>query len=370
MTNKNLYDSLLHILRKESKGLAVSPDAFSDLLRDENIALFNEHHRAFEVGQIITDALRPFKTTSKLSLTYDADYYAKYSALPANYQHITGLQVGLDIAFTWTNAAHALGYIAWDTLTTSGVNITSAVTALGSAECTSSAISGLSASTDYTLYIYITDTSVSGDSDMPRIYAYIPSDEEVSLTDLVAGMNTVTITTDSYGQINLVLRATAGKVIDISATFALIKESDDDTIVPVDVVTDEEWTFRRIDALTAPSATYPIAKIAGEGLYVLPSSLSKVILTYLKSPSTPFFDYYYDDDYNIQYLSASGTHLLTTGETGRLGETAGSTVISSTVELEWEDTEKIKILHRIVTKLGVSMDEQLVAQYATAKEKE
>jgi len=63
-----------------------------------------------------------------------------------------------------------------------------------------------------------------------------------------------------------------------------------------------------------------------------------------------------------------GTHELTAGEVGRSDEAAGETVTSSTVELEWEDTEKIKILHRILAKMGVSMDEQLVAQYATSKE--
>ena len=41
---------------------------------------------------------------------------------------------------------------------------------------------------------------------------------------------------------------------------------------------------------------------------------------------------------------------------------------SLTVELEWQDLDKIKILHRILTKFGVSMDEQLVAQYAASKE--
>lgn len=367
MTLKNIYDSLLHILRKESKGLAVSPDAFSDLLRDENIALFNDYYKAFEAGQLVTDALRPFKTSTKLELAYNTSNLCQYVALPTDYKHTTGLQVGIDVNFTWTDDPTALGYLAFDTLTSSGRNITSAITTLGNAEATSSTITGLTASTAYTLYVEVTDTSVSANSDMPRVYLLV-SGAETSVTALVEGLNTISFTTDVTGQINIVLRALTGKDVDVSVNFTLIKANDDDTIVPIDMVTDEEWLFRRIDALTAPSTSYPVAKIAGENLYVLPEDIDRVILYYLKDPSTPFFDYYYDDDYNIQYLSASGSHVLTTGETGRSGEVAGATVTSSTVELEWEDTDKIKILHRILTKLGVSMDEQLVAQYATSKE--
>jgi hypothetical protein len=379
MTNKNLYDSILHILRKESKGLAVSPDAFSDLLRDENIALFNEYYRAFEAGQVVTDALRPFKAVTQLETSFYEIDSCDYASLPSDYFHATAIVRNPNTiqSFSWTSDAHADGYGTFDTVTPSTIptyNLTSLISSNAAEEVITNAFT-VDAGAYFILRATVTDETVSGDSDMPQLY-FVVDEADGTPEYMVAGQNYFNVSSVLGGDMYIVLRKELGESVHVSITFRLEIMASDDVgkFYPVDIVTDEEWIFRRRDALTVPSWTYPIARISGEYLYVSPifslTTAPNLILHYLKAPSTPFFDYYYDDDYNIQYLSASGTHLLTTGETGRLGETAGSTVTSSTVELEWEDTEKIKILHRIVTKLGVSMDEQLVAQYATAKEKE
>lgn len=228
MTNNDLYKSLLNILRKESKGLAVSPDAFTDYLQIENLSLFNDECRVFEISQTVSDALRVFKTTSTRTLTN-----ASVSA-PSDYAHLTAIHVG--------------------------------------------------------------------------------------------------------GETTL-----------------------------IDEVTDEEWVFRADDEITQPTASYPIARLADSKIYVLPSTIDSITILYLRTPTTPYFDYYYDANLNIQYLTAGQSYALQAGETYRDGTTAG-TKSSISVELEWEDLDKIKILHRILTKFGVSMDEQLVAQYATSKE--
>jgi hypothetical protein len=279
---------------------------------------------------------------------------------------MSGLHVGIDVNFSWTDDPNTLSYLAFDTLTSSGRNITSAVSdGLGDREAASSTIM-LTASSDYTLYINITDTSLSADSDMPR-FALLKEGGVTDVTALVSGLNTISFTTGATGQINMLFRGMNTKVIDVSADFALIAKNDDDDIVPIDVVTDEEWMFRRYDELTKPSSTYPIAKITGEYLYVLPEDIDRVLLNYLKQPTDPYFDYYTDANYNIQYLAASASYTLQTSEVYRDGTSSG-TVTSATVELEWDDGEKIKILHRILAKMGVSMDEQLVAKYATSKE--
>jgi len=228
MTNNNLYKSLLNILRKESKGLAVSPDAFTDYLGIENLTLFNDECKAFETSRIVSDALRPFKTTSTRTLT------TGYVSAPSDYAHLTAMHVG------------------------------------------------------------------------------------------------------------------------------------GDTIL-IDDLTDEEWVFRQDDELTQPSADYPIARLDSTNIYVLPLTIDSITLLYLRNPTTPYYDYYTDANLNIEYLEADESYVLGASEVYRDGTTSG-TVNSITVELEWEDLDKIKILHRILTKLGVSMDEQLVAQYATSKE--
>lgn len=235
MTLSQIYTTILHQLRKESKGLAVSPDAFTDLLRVENIALFNEEYRVFETTQEITDALRVFKSTDALSFSADGQTQSAKDSLVANYLHVTAIET------------------------------------------------------------------------------------------------------------------TAGKKVDI--------------------VTEEEWVNRRLDAITLPTADYPIARIAGDSVYILPASITTATMYYLKSPTAPFFDYYFDANLNIVGLSVGQSYTLQAGEVYRDGTTSGSKT-STTVELEWEEPEQIKILQRILAKLGVSMDEQLVAQLAMANKNE
>lgn len=228
MTNNDLYKSLLNILRKESKGLAVSPDAFTDYLKVENLSLFNEYCKGIEVSQTVSDALRVFKTSSTRTLT------TGYVSAPSDYAHLTAIHVG-------------------------------------------------------------------GDTTL------------------------------------------------------------------IDELTDEEWVFRQDDELTAPTTSYPIARLADTKIYVLPTTIDSITVLYIRKPTEPFFDYYIDANLNVVYMGVSTSHTLGTSEEYRDGTTSGSKT-SVSVELEWEDLDKIKILHRILTKFGVSMDEQLVAQYAASKE--
>lgn len=234
MTNNDLYNALLNILRKESKGLAVSPDGFTSMLQVENLTLFNDYFKVFETSGIITDALQIFKANATISLTADGGTSSMKGDLPATYEHFTAVETA------------------------------------------------------------------------------------------------------------------TGK--------------------PVDVVTEEEWVIRRNDALTIPTSNYPILRIAGDDVYVLPASMSSVVMYYLKTPATPFFDYYLDATYNIKYLTqGQAPYTLQAGEEYCDGTTSGAKT-SVSIELEWDDKDKIKILHRILAKMGVGMDEQLVAQYAISKE--
>ena len=365
MTLSTLWDSLLYILRKESKGLAVSPDGFSDLLQVKNLSLFNEYYKVFEVNQVTTDALRAFKDVAQLDLSYDGESFSQYVALPSDYKHITGLQVGAAaVSFTWTDDPNDVSFSSPDTFASTGTNITSYISALNPAEATSSTIS-LTADTDYVLKIDVTDESVSPESDMPSVYLLIEGtlDEQTTMTE---GLNFINFNSGAVtGQINIIVRKESAEAVDISADFTLTL--DDSEFVEIDRVTDEEWVNRRNDELTKPTATYPIARISADNIYVAPKSIDNIILFYLTTPATPFFDYYFDANLVIQAMDEDDTHVLTTGEVGRSGEAAGATVTSATVELEWEDIDQIKILHRILAKLGVSMDEQLVAQYALSQ---
>jgi hypothetical protein len=52
-------------------------------------------------------------------------------------------------------------------------------------------------------------------------------------------------------------------------------------------VTHKEWLRRNNNTITAPSTEYPIAKIANGYIYVLPTSISTIQMTYLKKGNVP-----------------------------------------------------------------------------------
>jgi hypothetical protein len=374
MTNNDLYNALLRILRKESKGLAVSPDAFTDLLQVENLTLYNEYYKGFEVNQKVTDSLQKFKKVSELDLTYKGDYHAMRVALPSDYRHCTGLYVGADkLSFTWANSPGDPGTDegfapqGFDTLTASSTDLTSVIS-LGNTECTCHVAAFAADAGDYVFTINITDNAITPASDMPTLYIYDYlagiGYTELKSQLLIEGEQHIEFTS-TQDKLAFELHLATASTCDLTVTFDLYE--DDTEFIPIDLVTDEEWMFRRNDELTEPTTSYPIARIADDYIYVVPKEINNIFLYYLKQPDTPYFDYYTDDDYNIQYLAVSSTHVLTTSEVYRDG-TASGTVTSISVELEWNDEDKIKILHRILAKMGVSMDEQLVAQYATSKE--
>lgn len=500
MTLSNLWDSLLAILRKESKGLAVSPDRFSDLLQIENLALFNEYYRSFEAHQITTDALRKFKASTILGLSYNGTERANYSALPTGYRHCTGVTTGGRLDYDLDNFS---GYFpptteistpgTYTTFTDSGYDITSLIKSFGiDAAGGMDGTVSITAGVEHSLVLNVTDNQPitnwyaypGGDAVLTSTDEYITSlylateapgafvysnafamgaaetlnlrvrivgttnqfklclnnkttaddvaaafdvDEinlangstPVSLTsvlagnyrlyirrvvygdgghtmtagqfasdmpklivydfDTITGLDNLLITplpylvkgeqsfmfTPSSDSIGFMFYSDFTDVADLSITTSLTE----DNLKQIDLVTDEEWVERRLDALTKPTADYPVAKLMGGSIFVYPTSIENILLYYLRVPTTPFFDYYIDANLNIQAMSADTDYVLDAGETYR-GEAvlvSSETKSSLTVELEWDEIDQIKILHRILAKLGVSMDEQLVAQYALSQ---
>lgn len=383
MTLANLWDSLLAILRKESKGLAVSPDNFSDLLQVENLALFNEYYRGFEVNQSLTDAMQPFKAFAPIGLTYDYVTHANYGNLPADYSHAAQIE-SVDVLDMVPNPAGTYVSTPWKLYSlTEGVpdeptytsftrtsnNVYRIVKSLTLDEAyrvtedlqTYETYTNLGV---YQLELTLEDLSVSSDSDLPYYFKITASSGSTYYrADLSWGTNLFYFTATTT-PITLLFYHEAADLCDIQATFKITKQ-DPNNVYVFDRVTDEEWGQRRKDALTKPTEEYPIAKIADGKIYTLPISLGNVILYYLRTPATPYFDYYTDANLNIQPLAEDESYTLKTNEDYH-GTTSG-TIASETVELEWADIDQIKILHRILAKLGVSMDEQLVAQYALSQ---
>lgn len=97
---------------------------------------------------------------------------------------------------------------------------------------------------------------------------------------------------------------------------------------------------------------------------------------YLKEPDDPYFDYYYDANDEIVYLTPNTSYTLQTGETyidkdDGTERTSGYEITASenkSVELFLPEGERYKVLYCILQKMGVSLNEQDALQYGLIKE--
>lgn len=135
----------------------------------------------------------------------------------------------------------------------------------------------------------------------------------------------------------------------------------------IELVDGAEADDRIHNRLSKPILYNPIAVIDEDNLRLYPKNITSVQLTYIKVPATPVFDYYVDANHQIQYLAASGSRLLTAGEYGSAGQTSGTTVSSSTVELSYDSIFHDDFANELRGRLGLRLRDQLVMQDAMTK---
>lgn len=234
LNNGKIYNILQTIIRKEKEGFTVSPQQFSELLQMCSWEKANADFSVFELNQVITDSLRPLKSSSTIALT--------------------------------------------------------------------AGVGSLSGITDYWH------------------------------------------ATNAY-----------------SSTVAY-------TRVPVNIVSDVEFDEYVFSDLMQPQENWPIAKLTDDEIIVRPTTISSIELLYLKEPNEPFFDYYFDADDLIQYLTEGQQYTLQTGEEYRDGTTPPATVNSISTELSFPQNERVQVLYMILEKIGVSLNEQDALQYGVARE--
>ena len=138
-------------------------------------------------------------------------------------------------------------------------------------------------------------------------------------------------------------------------------------ITPIDIVSDVEFVEYAHSDLTAPSLFYPVLTIVDNEVKVLPTTIANASLRYLKIPETPFFDYYVDANDIIQYLLPEEQYTLQAGEEYRDGTTSGM-VTSLSEELSYPEGERVQVMYMILSKLGVSLNEQDAAEYGIVRE--
>lgn len=132
----------------------------------------------------------------------------------------------------------------------------------------------------------------------------------------------------------------------------------------IDILSSPEVAQRMSSQIDYPTTDFPIAEIVAKSLYVYPTTITTADLIYYRYPTDPIFDYYVDASGELIYLVNGLTHVLTAGEVDSAGQTSGSTFTSTSVELEWGDSEKIDVAWILIRNMGINLSRQDITQYA------
>lgn len=141
----------------------------------------------------------------------------------------------------------------------------------------------------------------------------------------------------------------------------------------IEIVTGLEWSERVTSSLLAPDYVYPICKFTRDasGNYIIKfeplTGFSTVTFDYLRKPTDPFYDYYYNANDELVYLQPGASYTLQAGEEYRDGTTSG-TVNSISVELPFPEGDRLDVAYMILQKLGIPVKEQMAVEYGAARE--
>lgn len=122
----------------------------------------------------------------------------------------------------------------------------------------------------------------------------------------------------------------------------------------VELLFSGEVSHRLGSYINEPDTEFPACEIIGTNVHIYPATISTGSLIYYRYPTTPIFDYFIDIDGNVIYMPQGTSHTLLAGEEGSAGQTNG-TISSNSIELEWDDTEKIDVLWLCLKQLGINL---------------
>ncbi len=326
-TNEGLYKSVLDILRKDIRGEAVSVAEFNALLPVVSHEYFSQQYAKFQQTQKITDSLAPFIKTATITLTSGVGY------LPRDYMHMIGKPLAgtarVDMVSRLEYDERSVDYITQPTTTYP-------VAVIGTAS--------------YSSYIGTYST-------------YTPELAIFGYTT-IAGVSRPTILFDSgYNYLN------DGDLITISGG-----RNSADALAPGYDGT-HEVKYLTANSVYLPNTTYDntldfaLFTVSGRRtITAYPTSITSVAITYLARPATPKLDYYVTMATNVRtFLAQSQTHTADTdAESYPVAVNTpsdGGTYTSETQEMEWGPQDRPSILALLMTKLGVTMGQQGVAEY-------
>jgi len=115
-----------------------------------------------------------------------------------------------------------------------------------------------------------------------------------------------------------------------------------------------EIAHRLQNFIDEPTALFPIGEFIGTKFYIYPTSVSSAEIVYYRKPVDAVMDFYINAIGELIYLPVGGSHVLTAGEVGSLGQTNG-TMTSLSVELEFGDDLKMEVAYLIAKALGLNI---------------
>jgi hypothetical protein len=138
----------------------------------------------------------------------------------------------------------------------------------------------------------------------------------------------------------------------------------------VDLVSSLELDDRSDDYLTQPTTSHPCAILADTDvngntqIVVYPITITSIDIDYLREATTPFLDYYLDDDTLVTtYMNASATVPVPSGSTYRDGTGGGGAgIVSQTINFEWNIEDAFLILSMFCSMIGIQLSDNGLIQ--------
>lgn len=140
----------------------------------------------------------------------------------------------------------------------------------------------------------------------------------------------------------------------------------------VDLVSSLELAEREDDYLTQPTTDYPCAVLGDTDasdyiqirVFPVDATITSVTIDYLRETTTPYLDYYTDDDtLEVTFMAQDASVSVPSGHTYRDGTAGGGAAINSLTEnFEWGDSELPLIISMFCSYLGVAYPDTMLYQ--------
>lgn len=398
-TNETIYDNLMTLLRKEKEGKTITEEQFNELLLQCSWEIANFEYSKFERNQTLTDSLRLLKVVEKIYVDYEGK--CPISSLLQTYWHPiylnnNGVKIDICTDNEWNERLGSSleyptsdfpisnikgGYIYTEPIKADiiGPNLVSNSGFEGTTDWVDTNTDGKADGwgIDFTSGIIINDEYgfdgyAQGSSFSATLVSIRTVDNVLKKNCnfyfefeyyIEGGTGTIELSIWVHGAVKVVdIPVTVGSRVRVNGIFFNNFET-----LPLGY-----FNIIFTNSTTEISRNVFIDKVFLSRIENNP----ELTFSYLKSPDTPYFDYYYDASDQIVYLPENTSYTLQTDEvyidkddgTERTSGYTITTAENKTKELFLPEHERYRVLYSMLQKMGVSLNEQDALQYGIVTE--